>query len=162
MIRIFTKTTEVSCSTLFLALISRFSFDALRFQRSATILHKYPEAQYLSTRIKPNNNVIIIDDDRDDREILREVFIDIGTSYEPVFFENGPEVFNYLMSVPWRPFVIISDINMPVISVKELKRKIDSTDYLRKKVDSLCLFNDSRFAEHSRTGLPTHQPPGVF
>ena len=83
--------------------------------------------------MKPNNNVIIIEDDRDDREILRDVFSEINGSYELIFFDNAPAAFNYLMSIPGKPFIIISDINLPGMSGIELKRKIDSTDYLRKK-----------------------------
>ena len=83
--------------------------------------------------MKPNNNVIIIEDDRDDREILHDVFNEINGNYALLFFDNAPAAFNYLMSIPDKPFIIISDINLPGMSGIELKRKIDSTDYLRKK-----------------------------
>lgn len=83
--------------------------------------------------MKPNNNVIIIEDDFDDREILRDVFNEMNQNYKLVFFENAPTAFNYLMSIPDKPFIIISDINLPGMSGIELKQKIDSTDYLRKK-----------------------------
>lgn len=83
--------------------------------------------------MKSNNTIIIIDDDPDDRDLLAEVFRDIGKSYQLQFFENGSDAFNYLMSIPGKPFVIICDINMPGLSGIELKRKIDSTDYVRMK-----------------------------
>ena len=83
--------------------------------------------------MKPNNNVIIIEDDHDDREILHEVFNEINSNYQLIFFDNAPAAFNYLMSIPDKPFIIISDINLPGMSGIELKQKIDSTDYLRKR-----------------------------
>ena len=83
--------------------------------------------------MSPSNDIIIVEDDRDDREIIAEVFRDIGKPYKIIFFDNGPDAFNYLMSIASKPFVIISDINIPGMSGIELKRKIDSTDYLKKK-----------------------------
>ena len=78
-------------------------------------------------------SIIIVEDDIDDQEILKDVFKDLGAKYDLIFFNNAPEAFNYLMSVNRKPFLIISDINMPGMNGIDLKRKIDTTDYLRKK-----------------------------
>lgn len=77
--------------------------------------------------------IIIIEDDQDDREMLREVFQDLGVQKELMFFEQSDDAFNYLMSTSRKPFLILSDINLPKMSGIELKRKIDTTDYLRRK-----------------------------
>lgn len=82
--------------------------------------------------MKPNNTIIILEDDHDDQQMLREALNEIN-NYQLIFFDRAQELFNYLMSIPAKPFIIISDINLPGMSGIELKRKIDSTDYLRKK-----------------------------
>ena len=83
--------------------------------------------------MKSNNDIIVIEDDPDDREILQQVFRETYSNFHLVFFDNAPSAFNYLMSIPDKPFIIISDINLPGLSGIEFKKKIDSTDYLRKK-----------------------------
>ena len=83
--------------------------------------------------MKPNNTIIILEDDHDDQQMLREALNEINKNYQLIFFDRAQELFNYLMSITTKPFIIISDINLPGMSGIELKRKIDSTDYLRKK-----------------------------
>lgn len=80
-----------------------------------------------------SSSIVIVEDDIDDQGILQEVFKEMDSRYRLIFFQNAPDAFNYLMSTNEKPFIIISDINMPGMSGIELKRKIDTTDYLRKK-----------------------------
>jgi CheY-like chemotaxis protein len=79
------------------------------------------------------SSIVIVEDDIDDQEILKDVFKDLDAKHELLFFTNAAEAFNHLMSVKSKPFLIISDINMPGTNGIEFKRKIDTTDYLRKK-----------------------------
>lgn len=77
--------------------------------------------------------IIIIEDDEDDREILREVFKDLRIANELVFFDDAEGVFYYLMDTTDNPMLILSDINLPRMSGLEMKRKINSVDHTRKK-----------------------------
>lgn len=77
--------------------------------------------------------IVIIEDDKDDQDVLREVFKSLNARYELVFFDQGNDAYNFLMSTNLKPFIIISDINLPKMNGIELKRKIDTTDYLRRK-----------------------------
>jgi CheY-like chemotaxis protein len=77
--------------------------------------------------------IVIIDDDEDDRDVLRDVFQSLAIRKELVFFESSNEAYNFLMSTTAKPFLIICDINLPRMNGIELKRKIDTTDYLRRK-----------------------------
>jgi len=77
--------------------------------------------------------IIIIEDDKDDQDVLREVFRDLNIQKELVFFFDSDEAYNYLMSTTKKPFIIISDINLPRLNGIELKKKIDSTDTLRRR-----------------------------
>lgn len=90
--------------------------------------------------------IVIIEDDKDDQDVLRDVFRSLNTPYELVFFEQGNDAYNFLMSTNRKPFIIISDINLPKMNGIELKRKIDTTDYLRRKAIPFIFFTtaDSR------------------
>ena len=84
--------------------------------------------------------IVIIEDDRDDQDVFREVFQSLKVQKELVFFESGTDAFNFLMSTTRKPFLIMSDINLPQMSGIELKRKIDTTDYLRRKAIPFIFF----------------------
>ena len=84
--------------------------------------------------------IVIIEDDKDDQDVLRDVFRSLNTPYELVFFEQGNDAYNFLMSTNRKPFIIISDINLPKMNGIELKRKIDTTDYLRRKAIPFVFF----------------------
>src|SRR5829696_8176677 len=77
--------------------------------------------------------IIIIEDDLDDQQILREVFAELKAEYSQLFFGECDSAYNYLMSTQDKPFLIICDINLPKMNGIELKQKIDSTDFLRRK-----------------------------
>ena len=77
--------------------------------------------------------VIIIEDDVDDRELLDEVFKELKYVNEIKFFPNGVEAFEYLKNSNERPFLILSDINLPKLSGLELREKIHNNEELRLK-----------------------------
>ena len=83
--------------------------------------------------MKQKEPIIIIEDDPDDQQMLRETFAELGTDRELVFFDDCDKAFAYLMSAPIKPFLIISDINMPGKDGISFKIKIDETDHLRMK-----------------------------
>lgn len=83
--------------------------------------------------MKQKGPIIIIEDDLDDQQILKETFADLGTDRELVFFDECDKAFAFLMSATVKPFLIISDINMPGTDGINLKVKIDETDHLRMK-----------------------------
>ncbi len=60
--------------------------------------------------------VIIIEDDADDQEILREIFEKLKYPNELIFFFDGHEALKYLDKPTTLPFIILSDINMPKLS----------------------------------------------
>jgi len=76
--------------------------------------------------------IIVIEDDLDDQDMLREVFQELGVTYELRFFDDCDKAYAHLMSLHKKPFLILCDINLPKINGIELKQRIDSTDKLRK------------------------------
>lgn len=77
--------------------------------------------------------IIIIEDDIDDQEIITHVLESIGIPNKPVFFNNGREALHFLQTEDVHPFVILSDVNMPVMNGFELRKRISENEHLRKK-----------------------------
>ncbi|MEO5890808.1 MAG: response regulator [Ferruginibacter sp.] len=75
--------------------------------------------------------VIIIEDDPDDQTMMREVFLQLNYDKEIIFFDDGHSAFQYLHSFRRKPFLILCDINMPLMNGFELRDKIHEDDELR-------------------------------
>lgn len=76
--------------------------------------------------------IIIIEDDRDDQELLAETFSILDYPNPVIFFTNGNEALEYLLETHTPPVLIISDINMPKISGFEIREKINRNSNLQK------------------------------
>ena len=77
--------------------------------------------------------IIIIEDDLDDQEILKEVFEELKVPNLLRFFNSCIDAIDYLLTTIERPFLIISDINLPSMTGIELKQQINNNVFLRKK-----------------------------
>src|SRR6185436_106458 len=77
--------------------------------------------------------IIVIDGDPDDQYLMGEVFLRLNYKNKIIYFEDGVQAFEYLISSNERPFLIISDVNTPRLTGLELKEKINSDEKLRLK-----------------------------
>lgn len=75
--------------------------------------------------------IIIIDDDSDDQELVREMFTELNLPNEICIFNDGESALQYLDDPEIYPFMIISDIKMPKMDGFELR------DRLAQKSDKL-------------------------
>lgn len=75
--------------------------------------------------------IIVIEDDRDDQEVLDEIFKKLNYSNEVIFFSDGYKALDYITQTNVQPFLILSDINMPKLDGFELRRKIHNNEELR-------------------------------
>lgn len=87
--------------------------------------------------------IIIIEDDRDDQEILAEIFHKLDYENEIIFFENGFKAFDYLIESKVQPFLILSDLNMPMISGFELRDKVYNNADLKLRCIPYLFFTTS-------------------
>jgi CheY-like chemotaxis protein len=65
--------------------------------------------------MKPRHTILIVDDDADDREIMKDAFITAIEDLEYVFLENGDKLLEYLnanIENP-EPCLVLLDLNMP-------------------------------------------------
>src|SRR5215218_5798263 len=96
--------------------------------------------------------IIIIEDDPDDQQIISETIQGLHIVNATKFFINCEDVYNYLLSTPDKPFIILSDVNLPLMSGTELKARINKNDYLRKKSIPFIFFttsSDTKTIDHA-------------
>lgn len=77
--------------------------------------------------------LIVIEDDPDDQEMIKRILSKMELSNELKLFADGDQALKYLESSTDKPFLIISDINMPLMNGLDLKKHIQSDEALRKK-----------------------------
>lgn len=69
----------------------------------------------------------------DDQEVIIDVLQTLGVQNEIKTFDNGQKALDFLKIMELQPFLIISDVNLPVMNGLQLKSEIQSDEYLRSK-----------------------------
>lgn len=77
--------------------------------------------------------IVIIEDDVDDQELLKEVLLGLKVPNTLRIFSDCDAAYQYLETTTEKPFLIFSDINLPGMSGADLKRKINVNDGVRRK-----------------------------
>ena len=77
--------------------------------------------------------IVIVEDDLDDQEMIQEAMQELGIKNELVFFHRSLNAFDFLKANSQQPFLILSDVNLPVQNGIEFKRQIDEDKQLRQK-----------------------------
>ncbi len=83
--------------------------------------------------MKMHRDILVIEDDEDDREILQEIFRELGYKNKILFFADSTEALEYIRRPEVNPFIIISDINMPKLGGFELRNIILEEELLSDK-----------------------------
>ena len=92
--------------------------------------------------------IIVIEDDEDDRLFMKDLFVELNYENKIIFFEDGQLALNHLINEEIEPFIIISDINMPILSGLALKEEIQKNENLRLKCIPYLFFTTSANQEH--------------
>ena len=76
--------------------------------------------------MKRKHCILIVDDDTDDREILRDAFQKTVDGQEYIFFENGDRLLTYLNGLQdgALPSLIMLDLNMPGKDGREILKSL--------------------------------------
>lgn len=77
--------------------------------------------------------IVIVEDDLDDQHLITQIFKRLGVQSELLFFDNGREALHYLETTSRETFMIISDINMPVMNGLELREKINKNEEVKRR-----------------------------
>ncbi|MBS7231338.1 response regulator [Flavobacterium psychroterrae] len=97
-----------------------------------------------------NGEIIVVEDDVDDREFLDDIFKSLQIPNKVVFFEDSTEVVQYLLKDEVRPFLVLSDINMPKLDGYELRVQIMANEILLKKCVPYIFLSTSKEPEYIR------------
>jgi len=92
--------------------------------------------------------IVVIEDDADDKEILKEIFTALDFKNEIIFFADGEKALDYLTNTDIEPFLILSDINMPKLNGIELREKIHTNEDLRLKCIPYLFFTTTAEQKH--------------
>lgn len=87
--------------------------------------------------------IIIVEDDIDDQDLLRDVFKELHYQNEIIFFSDSQKALDFLIITKEEPFIIFSDINMPRLSGAELREKVHNNEDLRMKSIPYLFFTTS-------------------
>jgi CheY-like chemotaxis protein len=87
--------------------------------------------------------IVVIEDDKDDQEILAEIFLKLGYKNVICYFADGNDALEYINRTDTHPFLILSDINMPKINGFELRDKVFTNTALHTKCIPYLFFTTS-------------------
>lgn len=78
--------------------------------------------------MKTRHNILIVDDDADDRDIIKDAFAATNKDQEYTFLENGDKLMEYLEynAEMFLPSLILLDLNMPGKDGRETLKEIKS------------------------------------
>jgi DNA-binding NtrC family response regulator len=88
-----------------------------------------------------HGDILVIEDDIDDRFLLNMVYQELGYPNKLVFFEDGIDAYNYLLQDDSFPFLILCDVNMPKLNGFDLKKMIHKQDKLSIKCIPYLFFS---------------------
>ncbi|MFL9836679.1 response regulator [Flavobacterium sp. ST-75] len=90
--------------------------------------------------MKKRGPIVIIDDDEDDREIIKEVLFSLEHQNEIVAFPDGASALEYFSNHSAAPFLIICDVNMPGMNGYQLREHLLADDKLLVKTVPFIFF----------------------
>jgi CheY-like chemotaxis protein len=94
-----------------------------------------------------NGPVIVIEDDADDQDLLKEVFQKLDYPNQIIFFTDGQDALDFLNKTDTIPFLILSDINMPKLNGFALRDKIRTDAQLQIKCIPYLFFSTAASQE---------------
>lgn len=94
-----------------------------------------------------NSPIIIIEDDQDDQEILKEVFEKLPYTNELYFFGDGQSALDFLNGSDIIPFLILSDINLPKLDGFALRDKVKMDEKLQLRCIPYLFFSTAASQE---------------
>jgi CheY-like chemotaxis protein len=91
--------------------------------------------------VNKTNPIIIIEDDPDDQELLKEVFKKLNYPNKLIFFFDGETALDFLNKKEVTPFLILSDINLPKLTGFALREKLKTDAELTIKCIPYLFFS---------------------
>lgn len=99
--------------------------------------------------------ILIVDDNKSDQGLLHSI-LHLKIPNKVMFFSNGKETLDYLTSSNDHPFLILSDVEMSVMTGFELQKNIYDNETLRKKAIPFIFFTGGTSTERVRNAFEYH------
>ena len=87
--------------------------------------------------------IIVVEDDEDDVIFLKDILKQLEVGNALIWFTNSAEALSYLKTTADKPFLILSDVNLPMQNEIEFKRQIDIDPDLRKRSIPFIFYSTS-------------------
>jgi CheY-like chemotaxis protein len=91
--------------------------------------------------------ILIIEDDVDDQEFITDALKTLGVKNQIEIFDNGQKALDYLLKIEQQPFLILSDVNLPIMNGLQLKSEIQRNEFLRAKAIPFIFLSTSADAK---------------
>lgn len=78
-----------------------------------------------------NNPILIVDDDQDDLDLIKQVADHLQLNQPIHYFRSGDQLADYLQTSPHAPFLIICDVNLPNGDGFSIKKRISENPGLK-------------------------------
>lgn len=117
----------------------------------------YPEHD-----LKITGPIIIVDDDQDDHDLLKDLCNTLGICDSLRFFYDGDAALKYIKTVKERPFIVLCDINMPQMSGLQLRRDMLEDKELRRRSIPFVFFSTAASESQIREAYEDLVVQGFF
>ena len=91
--------------------------------------------------------IVIVENDLEDQDVITHVLHMLQVKNELRFFENGKPALDFLLATTQQPFLILCDINMPLMNGFQLRQEICKSEYLRRKATPFIFLSTSDDAQ---------------
>lgn len=91
--------------------------------------------------------ILLIEDDIDDQEFITDALQMLEIKNEVEIFDNGQKALDFLLTSNQQPFLILSDVNMPIMNGLQLKSEIQQNPYLKEKAIPFIFLSTSADAK---------------
>lgn len=86
---------------------------------------------------------MIVEDDADDKHTIEEAVRELGMPNETRWFKSCIDALAYLKTTNEQPFIILCDVNLPMMDGVKFKTEIDSDPVLKRKSVPFVFFSTS-------------------
>ena len=90
----------------------------------------------------PQRPILLIDNDRDDHDLIRMALSEINCPYPMLSLYSAKDALEYLLTTSDQPFLLLCDIMLPIASGLELRKTIEDTPVLKRKAIPYIFLTD--------------------
>ncbi|HUQ97241.1 MAG TPA: response regulator [Chitinophagaceae bacterium] len=89
------------------------------------------------------NSILVVDDDTDDLEMIKEAWTQLKLTRPIYFFKSGNDLIQYLLNSAEAPFFILCDVNLPGETGFDIKKRVTENSELRYKTVPFIFWSTS-------------------